>query len=206
VKKTFVLLWIALIAAPASADWTGFYLGGQLGVGLIDASQPYGDVGGPYDSSQPDAEGSGAVYGGLIGYNWQSGEYVYGTEMTVDLSSIEGDDNGGGGDVNGVEVKSIWMARGRAGIVSGQTLYYGVVAYSVMRAYASAPGADKNLSFKGWTLGAGAERPLGSHWRMRVEYQYGRYGAEQVDFAGPNYGEEIEPEIQSLVLGVSLRF
>ena len=65
--------------------WTGFYLGLQTGYVWGDASHSFSD-GSFGGSSDP----NGWVGGGYAGYNWQSGNFVFGLE-----GDIEGGDVGG---------------------------------------------------------------------------------------------------------------
>ena len=70
---------VSLIASAASAqDWSGAYVGAQVGYAWGDGEQPYGNVGGPFNSSQDDVNLDGFVFGGRAGYDWQTTNWVFG--------------------------------------------------------------------------------------------------------------------------------
>src|SRR5215470_6587627 len=55
---------------PAVYSWSGFYFGVNGGYGWASATGNYGNV-----------SGSGAIAGGQIGFNWQTGKLVLGMEV-----------------------------------------------------------------------------------------------------------------------------
>ncbi|WP_076658252.1 outer membrane protein [Yoonia rosea] len=70
---------VAVAPAPVMMgnDWTGFYVGGQLGYGKLDPSVDT-------DPSEPD----GVIYGVHAGYNYDFGSIVLGGEVDYDLTDI----------------------------------------------------------------------------------------------------------------------
>jgi opacity protein-like surface antigen len=121
---------------PALANWGGFYIGGHLGAQLSDddtiasrvASAGDGGVGGV--NGGPDGGGGGggggsggasianlgvdtALIGGAhLGYNWQSGSWVYGLEGDASFSDTD-------------QYSYIASARARLGYATGSYLFYG---------------------------------------------------------------------------------
>ena len=81
------------IAAPVY-DWSGFYVGGFGGGGYgnhnvnnaLGPNTPFADYTANYSST-------GAVAGGEVGYNWQSGAFVFGLESDLFWSGIKGNDS-----------------------------------------------------------------------------------------------------------------
>ncbi len=69
------------VVQEASFDWTGFYVGVYGGFGWGDV-----DVGG----AESDVEGG--LAGGTVGYNIQSGNFVYGIEADGGWAGIESQD------------------------------------------------------------------------------------------------------------------
>lgn len=98
--------------APAPApmmrgsDWTGFYVGGQLGYGRIDPSVDT-------DPSEPD----GALYGVHAGYMYDLGSIVLGAEVDYDATNIEL-------DTPASELESVVRAKLRVGYDAGNFLPY----------------------------------------------------------------------------------
>lgn len=120
-------------AAPVqmSGDWTGGYVGGQLGYGSVD-------VGG--------TDGDGFLGGLHAGYQQDLGTFVVGAEADYDFSDIELD--GGAGTID-----NIGRLKVRGGYDLGNTLVYGVLG----AAYADAEVGGTDLSDWGWLAGVGLD-------------------------------------------------
>ena len=76
--------------APEGRDWRGLYLGvaggGALPVDRSETLQAASGLVGPlYDLHPPSQERGGIVFGGLVGYNFQSGHVVLGAETELNL-------------------------------------------------------------------------------------------------------------------------
>jgi outer membrane immunogenic protein len=171
--------------APSYFSWSGFYVGVNAGYGFGKA-----DAGGGAD-----VKPSGFIAGGTVGYNLQTGLWVWGIEGDFDYSAMKD-------EVGGVDVKAPWFGtvRGRIGYAGwGNLLPYitGGAAFAKLDVDAGAAGSDSDTRV-GWTLGAGLEYALWSNWSVKVEYLYadlGTYdiGGGDVDFttnivrAGLNY-------------------
>jgi outer membrane immunogenic protein len=171
--------------APSYFSWSGFYVGVNAGYGFGKA-----DAGGGAD-----VKPSGFIAGGTVGYNLQTGLWVWGIEGDFDYSAMKD-------EVGGVDVKAPWFGtvRGRIGYAGwGNLLPYitGGAAFAKLDVDAGAAGDDSDTRV-GWTLGAGLEYALWSNWSVKVEYLYadlGTYdiGGGDVDFttnivrAGLNY-------------------
>jgi outer membrane immunogenic protein len=124
-------------------NWAGFYVGGNLGFAhtTVNVSESIccffgGSFGGTFSGSDNNFTG-----GVLAGYNWQSGNRLWG---------IEGDIN----DLNGGTIGSI---RGRYGVIYGDWLYYGTAGI----------GLTDNAT--GLVVGGGAETKINSRLSAGVE-------------------------------------
>lgn len=194
---------------PAGFTWTGGYVGLQIGGGWSKVDQPWGDdVSAPDINSQDNADGSGVVGGIYAGYNWQSGSFVFGGEADVDATSIDGDDGGSGGDINGFKAQWMASARLRAGYAVDRWLIYGTGGYAYLRGKADArdPGDKEShsASFNGWTIGGGAEYALTDNLIVRGEYRFADFGSKTVPF--DYYVEDISPQIHAVRVGLSYKF
>src|SRR5689334_7800378 len=58
----------------AAFDWTGFYIGANIGYGSARADAST-------DGLSGDEHLNGVLGGGQIGYNWQTGNWVFGLEV-----------------------------------------------------------------------------------------------------------------------------
>ena len=110
-------------------DWTGFYVGGQLG----------------YLNLNTNLTGSNDEFiGGIFaGYDYDLGDWVIGAGLDNDFASA---------DIDGtpVELENVFRVRGRLGYKIGEGLLYGTAGYAV---------ADTNIlgSDDGYFIGAGYE-------------------------------------------------
>ena len=193
-------------AAPSPAlvgNWSGFYVGAQVGYGWGTASIPWA-VNPPYTNWQPSADQPGAMGGLHIGYNHQLGRYVLGIEADAELTNQRGKD--GDSDPNAVEQNHKGSIRARAGAVMGSALIYatGGIAFLSADATRQATSEKVGTSYTGWTLGAGTEYMLSRNWSARAEYRYEDFGHTDMAFAG--YGMRISPRTHGIRLGVSYRF
>lgn len=162
--------------------WTGFYIGGNLGYGWGDGSGTVTNTGiAPLGATGPVSGNGNGILGGVqIGYNWQTGAFVWGVETDFQLSAGEGTFAGNTGAVTFTgNSKNEWFGtiRGRLGYAVDRWLLYvtGGGAYS----HNSISGTDSlartfNASATGWswTVGGGVEAALTNNWSVKGEYLY----------------------------------
>ncbi len=183
--------------APAYANWTGFYVGVNGGYGWGTSDWDFPSLG-----SDP----TGGVYGGTLGYNFQTGTWVWGLEGDFDGTTIKGSTDCFGGSC---EIKMPWLATGRlrlgyAGWNNWMPYLTGGAAYGNIKA--TSPFGDASQSQWGWTAGAGLEYAFGANWSAKVEYLYVNLG----DFdCGSNCGatpDNVSFKSGILRAGINLRF
>jgi outer membrane immunogenic protein len=93
---------------PAPCNWTGFYVGGNVGGAFEGNADVTLDLGGawrafpePTDASfiapfgSRDLSASGVVAGGFLGYNYQWHSFVFGAEASVDYVGLQDSVNSG---------------------------------------------------------------------------------------------------------------
>jgi outer membrane immunogenic protein len=149
--------------APAYANWTGFYAGINAGYGFGKSNW---DV--PAVSPTP----KGFVGGVTLGFNYQTGVWVWGLEGDVDYSDMKGDTTCGAGTC---ETKNSWLAttRGRIGYAGWNNfLPYitGGAAFGDIKA--TSPSGSASKTNVGWTVGGGLEYAMWSNWSVKAEYLY----------------------------------
>lgn len=140
-------------------DWTGGYVGAQLG---------YGDV----DSSTGALEGSGWLGGVHAGYRWDLGNWVAGTELTWDTTDIDLGTTGSLDDVMALKLT--------AGREIGNSLVYG--ALGVAQANATVGTAD--ASDNGIVYGIGFDYAVNDRWTVGgevLEHQFNDFDGLPVD-------------------------
>src|SRR5262249_36204785 len=159
---------------PALPAWTGFYLGVNVGGGWAKAESDFSVLGGaPFASAANSLEG--AIGGGQIGYNWQTGLAVFGVEADFQASGVKGTLNApcpaGFCAPLGLSAsftrKMPWFGtvRARLGVASDAWMIYVTGGYAYARfeaeATATAPGVAASISNSdtrnGWTVGGGIE-------------------------------------------------
>ena len=108
------------------------------------------------------------IEGGLqFGYNWQSGQFVFGGETDIQVS---------GADDTFAPWKfaNPWFGtlRGRAGYAMNNILFYGTfgLAYGVLKG--TSAGLDESKTHVGWTGGLGMEVGMTPNWSAKIEYLY----------------------------------
>lgn len=112
--------------APVGRDWSGFYVGGSLGYGDVDADGVTGDF-------------EGATFGGHAGYNYDLGSIVLGAEL--EATGTNDFEN----DATGLELDNVLRAKVRAGYDAGAFLPYVTGGY----AQAEVSGDDDDGYFYG---------------------------------------------------------
>lgn len=130
----------------AYAEWSGLYVGGQ--VGSAD-----GQV--TFDPNDFEIDGSGGLYGIHIGYNHDYGDFIVGVEADYDVTNIDiGKPSELGG---GTIMDSVARLKLRAGYDLGQTLVYGTAGVAKVWFDESTDPNPNNSSFSenGHFIGVG---------------------------------------------------
>jgi high affinity Mn2+ porin len=193
---------------PVSADydWTGFYLGGNVGHawGNSNFSDPPDGIAGSMSLAQRidtfDEAGSFLV-GIQGGYNYMlPNRWVIGGEFDVSAPSFQ---NPAGMSVSGMStfaspfgsetytenVLTSGTIRGRIGYAPGHWLLYATGgfawSYNQLSLTNNVNGnTDSPFLWRlGWAAGAGVETPIAPHWTARLEYLFTDYGNSSVMFA-----------------------
>jgi outer membrane immunogenic protein len=153
------------IAAPvapviASADWSGFYAGAQLG---------YADVG----SNGGGLDGNGLLGGIHAGYRWDFGQFVAGTELDYDTANVDL-----GGTLGSLD--SVTRLKLVGGAEVGNSLLYATAG----AAYADGTVGGASLSDDGWFYGAGATFALNDRWTLGgelLQHEFNDFDGSGVD-------------------------
>jgi len=151
---------------PSYANWTGFYIGVNAGYGFGKSDWEF-----PAASPSP----KGFLGGATIGYNFQTGSWVWGVEADGDYSAIKGSTSCFVG-LDTCETKLTWLAtgRGRIGYAGWNNwlpyLTAGVAGGNIKATESFFGSASKTKI--GWTAGAGIEYALWTNWSVKAEYLY----------------------------------
>lgn len=178
------------------ATWVGGYVGVQGG--LVQRDTSFVDGGfftGANSTTRIDERKTGAAVGGLLGYNWQQGSFVYGVEGDWNWTSAKTSQFTPtlNGNIN-EDLSTNWLAtlRGRVGLAFDSTLLYvtGGAAFghaqNSVELVGTGGAAGRVASFTqnqtrvGWSAGAGVEHMLTQHWTVRAEFRYADLGKTSV--------------------------
>ena len=140
---------------PVIAGWDGLYVGTTYGYNFANARTRQGA------SRTRDIDGQ--LGGALIGYNFQTGHFVYGAEASIDLNVVRGTVPGVPGLLNASRVDSLddVRLRGILGYEFGWFMPFVAGGAVINETYQSTPnpanyfGQDKRSV--GWTAGAGVD-------------------------------------------------
>jgi len=195
--------------APPVYNWSGFYIGGNIGGGFADSRWSDAFTGG-HDWFDSD----GVIGGGQIGANVQFNWLVLGLEGDFDWTGLKGSGIDSLG--NAISTKTDWTstATGRIGAAFDRLLVYGKggVAFAHDRSSLAdvfGGSASDSLTRTGWTMGAGLEYALDRNWSARLEYDYLGFGAEALNLPTPNfqgYGSNASLNAQEVKFGINYRF
>jgi outer membrane immunogenic protein len=162
--------------ADLPPDWTGPYVGAQLGWGWASI----------VESGDPDIDGDGPVGGVHLGYNQDFGTFVLGAELQYNAANIEFEN-----DDPADTITSLAHLKLRGGYDTGATLFYGAVGV----AEAESDGGD---SGSGSLYGLGIEHRFSERLSGGAEYLVHQFD----DF----YSGGIDLEVQTLQARLSLHF
>jgi outer membrane immunogenic protein len=209
-------------AAVVVSTWTGFYIGANGGYAWAKKDW--------FDISDAASLGShtavGGVVGGQVGYDFQTGPWVFGIRGMYDWADLNGSNIvPTGTNIVSTNVRSFATAVGRIGyLFAPNTLAYGLggAAWAWDR-YRISTGAgvefaNASETKTGYVVGMGLEHKFAANWSVFVEYDYlhcgcvvpinenpaapplvpgGTTGTPQVD---------ITQQVSTVLLGINYRF
>jgi outer membrane immunogenic protein len=192
-----------IYVAPFS--WSGLYVGinGGYGWGKSDWSSA---------ATTGSAKPKGALGGLTLGYNLQTGAWVWGLEADIDYSWMKGSDNTGTGvctGTDGCETKNTWLgtARGRIGYSFDRWLPYltGGAAFGNVKMTPNG-GSTTSATRVGWTAGLGVEYAFSGAWSAKLEYLYADLGKATCDAATCGIDTDVSFKTSIARLGLNYRF
>lgn len=205
----------AMLLAPAAhagpADMAGLYVGAHAGY--------HADANADFDGGLLDDEGT---IGGLqAGYNFLSGNVIWGLETDVALTDANPSgtcpfDSALGCDV---DIDGMATLRARVGYASGDWLFYvtggAAAAQFDIRTSGAAGSSKDDEGDLGWTAGAGVEYMIGSGIGgvkstvgVKLEYRYvSLFDGLEID-STPTTGarEEMDFDSHTVMVGINWHF
>jgi outer membrane immunogenic protein len=201
----------APLPAPVYAyNWTGFYIGGHIGGAWSERcfEGTLGIVGKACNDK------SGWLGGGQVGFNIQTGQFVFGVEFSGSWSDL------GGGNTTGTlpagwwassDGKSLLLLTGRVGYAFDRALIYvtggGAWARNSVDLSNGVAVISHDFDRQGWTIGAGFEYALSPNWSLAGQYNFVDLGSKSVAFAAPlNVTGSVSQDVHVATLRLNYRF
>jgi outer membrane immunogenic protein len=215
--------------APVVYNWSGFYIGGFAGGDWLRSTRSYDAIGDHFvpGLSSISASSSGFVGGGMIGAQWQLGNWVLGLEGSGAWSSINrsfaspflspvGSDPVALSD----RITSIFTATAKVGWTWDRVLWYVKGGYANVGLETAAADpiphtATDRRRHNGWTVGTGLDYMVTQNWIIGVEYDYIRlnsathsqFPVSGVAPAAPTfYATSITGDLHQIVARLSYKF
>jgi len=159
-------------SAPLSSvyNWAGPYAGLNVG---YEWGKITNTAGSP----------TGIAGGGQLGYNWQSGQFVFGAETDMQISGA--DDT-----FAPWKFSNPWFGtlRGRGGVAFNNVLLYATLGLAYGDVKGQFMGLDETKTELGWTGGIGAEYGFMPNWSAKVEYLYMDLASRTFSITGTDNG------------------
>jgi outer membrane immunogenic protein len=198
-----------LIAISPIYDWTGFYIGGNLGAGWAGISDTnFSDTLGSSFTAPTNTQ---FVGGAQVGVNYQfRGGIVIGAEAMFDWSTVSHnnpvtatDPTGAvGANIGVIDARWLTTATGKLGYAWDRVLLYAKgggawvatisPSISVAGVPASFSGASSTTAAT-WTAGFGLEWAFAGNWSVRAEYDYIALPSQSLTVAPgtPTFGGDV---------------
>jgi outer membrane immunogenic protein len=200
---------------PPVASWTGWYAGLNGGYGWGNSTgdntcfTPTGVLGGPgcWAPSNGIVRPQGGLFGGQLGYNWQSSSFVFGLETDIQASGI-GNNMGTQSNICCIpaftsavgtvtataDLQWFGTARARAGFlvtpktllyVTGGLIYGNEATTSVLTYPLVAYNSSGGFLRAGATAGGGLEYAFGPSWSAKIEGLWYDMGSGNIAVVSP---------------------
>lgn len=215
--RTLLLgLATAMIAAPGAqaADWTGFYIGGQVGGAWSDGTLNFIGAFPPVPAPVNNMSDSGFVGGVRVGYDHQINQWVLGAVADINATDLS-DTNlipFGPATTNSYDVNFTGSVRGRVGYLANEYVLGYVTAgwafadVDYTNQFGASPTQTIGDTMSGYIVGAGVEWAATEMFSAFAEYTYSDFGSNTTAAAAPFAGHRFDLDIHQIVVGVAYRF
>lgn len=195
-----------IAAAPVAYDWTGIYIGAQVGYGWADYDREL--IGGGFSNNY---DGDGWLGGVFIGYNHQySNNVVIGVETDINYADVSGNDAGAGGTLDQTDIDWVGSLRARLGYSFDRLHVFATGGLGYARfehTNFNAAGQTTNHTETGWTAGAGLEYAVTNSVAVRAEYRYYDFGSYSVTAPTNAVAPySVDSTLQTATMGISFKF
>lgn len=215
----------APVAPPPVFSWTGLYLGVEGGEGWGRENYTDNWTLGLPTGTAVNQRLSGGIFGGVLGYRYQAGQFVFGVEGTAawaDLTSATTtltNTNGLAGTLatfapgtDSFNVRSLYTATGQVGWAFNQALLYakGGWAEGSVDTSITVPAigvfASQRQSDGGWTAGVGVDYAAWQNLVLGIEYDHFDLGYGAFSTGGYVVGNQSRLTIEQVVGRLTYKF
>jgi opacity protein-like surface antigen len=189
-------------------SWTGWYVGSNIGGAWSDVTLTDSSLGVGLN-----AGGTGFVGGVQSGYNFQTGNFLFGVEGDFDWTTFRGTSGPISTPLGLVHAsdRKDWITTlaARLGVTSDRLLVYGKAGGGWARSSAALNLIDGGTIWGGsqtnggWLLGTGIEYAFADSWTGKLEYDF--LGMSKTTASAPT-GATASHDVQMLKVGVNYQF
>lgn len=210
---------------PMPFTWNGFYIGGHAGYGwgekdwtLIQNGEGATDCG-RCGTSVTKFDVDGFVGGGQLGFNFQSDSFVFGGEVEMSGTGIDGsgswvaEGQNPGTREAATDINWLLTVGPRFCFAMDRTLLYAEGGLAVADEDHTHVGASRTYTGgetrTGWFIGGGVEHAFDDNWSARLEYNYIDMGSDEVTLSASNGNEaifDIDQELHVIKAGINYGF
>src|SRR5579871_180501 len=201
-------------AAPPAYNWTGCYIGANVGGGWARKQFTPGSFGA---SGEGSAALSDFLGGGQFGCDVQSGTWVFGAQGMFDWTNMSGQDPFFLGKAFATRIPWFATASGRVGFLAQPSLLIfvrGGAAFAhdehKLIESPSTVAATGHVTRSGWLASAGFDWMVAPNWSVTVEYGYVGFGTDTVHFQGvgifPSFNERVSQHMQLAIISLNYHF
>jgi opacity protein-like surface antigen len=191
--------------APA-ADWHGFYFGAAIATPRDDNTWRVEDL----DLELLPGSWTRGAQVFTLGHDWQRGRLTYGAFLSVGNGVFAASPSTSAFfscvDCETV-VSNLITLRGRAGLASGNTLFFasgGLARANLLATNVSGAVVVADDGLDGWTLGIGAEHRIGGNLTVAVSYDHVDLGTLDLSDYFASTGSDID--FGMVQVGMNLRW
>lgn len=166
------------IAPPPVFSWTGLYLGVEGGGGWGRENYLDNSIVGIPPGNAISQSPSGGIFGGVLGFRYQTGQFVFGIEGTGAWADLTSTFVPAAGVTDSFKVRSLYTATGQVGWAFNQALLYvkggwaGASVDTSIAVAATGGFATQRQTDNGWTLGVGLDYAVWRNLVLGVEYDH----------------------------------
>jgi outer membrane immunogenic protein len=186
-------------------NWSGFYIGAHGGGAWSERCFTFAGF------SEGCHDADGWLGGGQVGFNVQSGQFVFGLEFSGSWADISGCHGAllTPGDTYGSDSDTILLFTGRVGMTFDRMLLYVTGGGAWVRnefTYNSGVVDSVKQNRTGWTVGAGIEYGIAPNWSIAAQYNYVDLGEKDVYYPINDFTARADHELHLATVRLNYRF